>query len=44
MLLAVYYFAWARSRFRGPRSQGSTDQLTEIEKEFQDAAGELAGA
>jgi amino acid transporter len=44
VLLSVYYFAWARSRFRGPRSQGSTEQLSEIEKEFQDAAGELAGA
>jgi len=43
-LLAIYYFAWARSRFRGPRSQGSAEQLTEIEKEFQEAAGELAGA
>jgi hypothetical protein len=44
VLLAVYYFAWAKSRFRGPRSQGSTEQLTEIEKEFQHAAGEVAGA
>jgi amino acid transporter len=44
VLLAIYYFAWARSRFRGPRSQGSAEQLTEIEKEFDHAAGELAGA
>ena len=44
VLLLVYYFAWAKSRFRGPRAQGSAEQLTEIEKEFQEAAGELAGA
>jgi amino acid transporter len=43
VLLAIYYFAWARSRFRGPVAQGSAEQLTEIEKEFQQAAGELAG-
>jgi amino acid transporter len=43
-LLAVYYFAWARSRFRGPVSQGSSEQLSEIEKEFQQAAGDLAQA
>ena len=42
--LAVYYFAWARARFRGPVAQGSAEQLTEIEKEFQEAAGDLAGA
>jgi amino acid transporter len=44
VLLAVYYFAWARTRFRGPVAQGSAEQLTEIEKEFQQAAGELSGA
>jgi amino acid transporter len=44
VLLALYYFGYARSRFRGPRSQGSTEQLSEIEKEFQEAAGELAQA
>ena len=42
VLLAVYYFGWARSRFRGPVAQGSVEQLSEIEKEFQQAAGELA--
>ncbi len=44
VLLLIYYFAWAKARFRGPRAQGSTEQLTEIEREFQEAAGELAGA
>ena len=43
VLLAIYYFAWARTRFRGPVAQGSAEQLSEIEKEFQRAAGELAG-
>lgn len=43
ILLAVYFFAWARSRFRGPVAQGSVEQLTAIEKEFAQAAGELAG-
>jgi hypothetical protein len=44
ILLAVYFFLYARARFRGPRSQGSTEQLTEIEKEFQEAAGGVAAA
>jgi amino acid transporter len=44
VLLAVYYVVWARSRFRGPRRMGGEAELTEIEREFQDAAGELAGA
>jgi hypothetical protein len=43
VLLAIYYFAWARSRFKGPRSQGSAEQLSDIEKEFAQAAGEVAG-
>jgi amino acid transporter len=42
--LAVYFFAWAQRRFRGPVAQGSAEELTEIEKEFQAAAGELSGA
>jgi amino acid transporter len=41
VFLAVYYFAWARTRFTGPRRQGSDAELTEIEKEFERAAGEL---
>jgi amino acid transporter len=43
-VLVVYYFGWARSRFKGPQRQGGDTDLTEIEKEFQEAAGELAGA
>jgi amino acid transporter len=42
VLLVIYYFAWARSRFRGPVAQGSAEQLSEIEKEFSAAAGEIA--
>jgi amino acid transporter len=44
VVLLVYYFAWAKSRFKGPRVMGAEAELTEIEKEFQEAAGELAGA
>jgi amino acid transporter len=44
LFLLVYYFGWARSRFKGPRSMGAEADLTEIEKEFQHAAEELAGA
>ena len=42
-LLLLYYFGWARSRFKGPQAQGAEAQLTEIEKEFSEAAEELAG-
>ncbi len=42
-LLAIYYFGWARSRFRGPVAQGTAEQLTDIEKEFAAAAGQLSG-
>ena len=44
LLLLVYYFGWAKSRFKGPQAQGSVEQLTDIEKEFQQAAGEIAKA
>jgi amino acid transporter len=43
VLLIVYYFAWARSRFKGPQSHGGEAQLSEIEREFEQAAGELGG-
>ena len=36
--LAVYYYAWARSHFQGPRSMGADATLTEIEREFEQAA------
>ena len=42
--LLVYYFGWARKRFQGPRRQGADAQLSEIEREFNQAAGELAQA
>jgi amino acid transporter len=42
VLLVVYYFAWARNRFKGPHRQGDSAQLTEIEREFDQAAGEVA--
>ena len=44
VLLLVYYYGWAKSRFKGPQSHGGDAQLTEIEKEFDHAAEELAGA
>ena len=44
LFLLVYYFGWARARFKGPRSMGAEADLTEIEREFQHAAEELSGA
>ena len=41
VLLAAYFLVWARSRFKGPVAQGSEAQLSEIEKEFNQAAGSL---
>ncbi len=38
LLLVLYYFGWARSRFQGPKVMGQEAELTEIEREFQDAA------
>ena len=43
IFLLVYYFAWARSRFQGPRVMGQDAELTEIEKEFERAAEDLKG-
>jgi amino acid transporter len=37
-LLLVYYFVWARSRFKGPVPQGSAAELEAIEREFEEAA------
>jgi amino acid transporter len=42
--LLVYYFAWARGRFKGPVVEVGEAELTEIEQEFEHAAEELAGA
>ena len=41
VLLAIYYFAWARTRFTGPRRMGTEAELSDIEREFERAAGEL---
>jgi predicted Na+-dependent transporter len=42
ILLVVYYFAWARSRFQGPRAQGGEQELTEIEREFDSEAAKFS--
>jgi amino acid transporter len=42
--LVVYYFGWARRTFKGPRSMGDAAELTEIEREFEHAAEEVAPA
>jgi amino acid transporter len=44
LFLLVYYYGWARSRFKGPQAMGGEEQLTEIEREFEDAAKGLAPA
>ena len=43
LFLLVYYYAWARNRFAGPKVQGMEAQLTEIEREFEQAAEHLGG-
>jgi amino acid transporter len=44
ILLLIYYFGWARSRFKGPKVMGDASELTEIEREFERAAEELGPA
>jgi amino acid transporter len=44
VLLLIYYFAYAKSRFKGPRSMGDSAELTEIEREFEHAAEEVQPA
>jgi amino acid transporter len=41
VLLLVYYFGWARAHFEGPKVQGAEAELTELEREFDQAAGRL---
>jgi amino acid transporter len=41
VLLLVYYFGWARAHFEGPKVQGAEAELTELEREFDQAAGQL---
>jgi amino acid transporter len=43
VLLLVYYFGWARAHFQGPKVQGEEAELTELEREFDHAAGALGG-
>ena len=38
ILMAIYYFGWAKSRFQGPRVMGADETLSEIEREFEHAA------
>jgi amino acid transporter len=38
VLLAIYYFVWARRNFKGPQRMGDSAGLTEIEREFERAA------
>ncbi len=44
VLLAIYYFAYARGSFKGPLVMGDTAKLTEIEREFEHAAEEVSPA
>jgi amino acid transporter len=41
IFLVVYYFGWARRGFKGPHAMGDAAELTEIEREFEAAAGEV---
>jgi amino acid transporter len=42
--LLIYYFAWARRRFTGPKVHTIEAEMTEIEREFEHAAEEVGGA
>jgi amino acid transporter len=42
VLLLIYYYAWAKSRFTGPQIHGAEAALSEIEREFEHAAEEVA--
>ena len=44
VLLLIYYFGWARTRFEGPKVMGAEAELTDLEREFEHAAEELEGA
>ena len=41
ILLLIYYFGFARSRFQGPKIMGRDEELTELEREFEKAAREV---
>ena len=38
VFLLIYYYGWARRSFKGPRAMGGEEELTEIEREFEEAA------
>jgi hypothetical protein len=42
VFLLLYYLVWARSRFAGPVPQGTAEELAAIEREFEDAARQVA--
>ena len=42
ILLAVYYLLWARARFTGPKRQGSEAELSDLEREFAQAAEQVS--
>jgi amino acid transporter len=44
VFLVVYFFAYARRAFKGPHAMGAEADLTEIEREFEHAAEEVAPA
>jgi amino acid transporter len=44
LFLVVYYFASAKRNFKGPHRMGEAAELTEIEREFEQAAGEIQSA
>ncbi len=44
LFLLVYYFGWARRSFKGPHAMGGEAELSEIEREFEHAAEEVAPA
>ena len=44
LFLLVYYFGWARRSFQGPKVMGGEEELTDIEREFEEAAREVAPA
>ena len=44
LFLVVYYFAFAKRNFKGPQAMGDASELTEIEREFSQAAREVGGS
>ncbi len=42
ILLAIYYYGYAKRSFQGPRAMGDSTTLTEIEREFEHAAEDIS--